>query len=153
MPSVQTLTTIDGANRPLPIRVLGRCLFEGPVGEEMADLNYSDWRGLRAGISVAAANADLKCSPTHDRREFASRRKSDALAALTPPGKAGGNNRKPLMILLALSWACCCGLRERHESAALPRGRQKRQMAVAAALAQAVFEMVRMRSAKPPCWP
>jgi predicted permease len=147
MPSVQTLASIGAANHPLGVEVLEPLAFsEERLAEDMGDLNYFALARLKAGVSVAAANADLNRLQQTIAANLPPDEKSTLSAAVTPfQEKLVGNNRKPLIILLAavlgLLLVGCVNITNLLLSRAVG---QKRQMAVAAALGAGRAEMVRM---------
>lgn len=148
MPSVQTMdTAIGSANRQLPIGILLPLAFSKErLAEEMGDLNYFALARLRAGTSVATANAELNALQHTIGVNLPADEKVTLSAAITLfQEKLIGNNRKPLTILLAavvgLLLVGCLNVTNLLLSRAVG---QKRQMAVAAALGARRAEMVRM---------
>jgi predicted permease len=148
MPSVQTIdTTIGSANRQLPIGILLPLAFsKDRLAQEMGNLNYFALARLRAGTSVAVANEELNALQHTIGANLPADEKATLAAAITPfQEKLVGNNRNPLMILLAavvgLLLVGCLNVTNLLLSRAIG---QKRQMAVAAALGASRAEMVRM---------
>lgn len=147
MPSVQTLATIGDTNRPLPIGVLEPLAFsKDRLAEEMGDLNYFGLARLKPGVSVAAATADLDALQHTISANLPADEKATLSILLTPFQKQlVGNNRKPMMILLAavagLLLVGCMNVTNLLLARAVG---QKQQMAVAAALGASHAELVRM---------
>jgi predicted permease len=147
MPAVQTLATIGDTNRPLPIGVLEPLAFSKErLAEEMGDLNYFGLARLKPGVSVAAATADLNALQHTISVNLPADEKATLSAALTPfQQELVGNNRKPLLILLAavagLLVVGCVNVTNLLLARAVG---QKQQMAVAAALGARRAELVRM---------
>ena len=145
MPSV--LATIGDASHPLGVEALVPLAFSKErLAEDMGDLNYFGLARLRAGVSIAAANADLNTLQHTIAANLPPDEKATLSAKLTPfQEKLVGSNRKPLMILLAavvgLLLVGCVNVTNLLLSRAVG---QKRQMAVAAALGAGRAEMVRM---------
>jgi macrolide transport system ATP-binding/permease protein len=147
MPPVQKLVTTDNTNRTLAVGVIEPLAFsEERLAEQMGDLNYFGLARLRPGVSVAAAAADLDALQHAISANLPADEKATLSAALTPfQQQLVGNNRKPLMILLAavagLLLVGCVNV----TNLLLARGvGRKQQMAVAAALGARGAEMVRM---------
>jgi macrolide transport system ATP-binding/permease protein len=147
IPSMQTLASFGAANRSLAIQALVPLAFsKEQLAEEIGDLNYSALARLKAGTSVAAANADLNALQSTIGANLPPDEKSTLSAEVTPfQEKLVGNNRKPLLILLAavlgLLLVGCVNITNLLLSRAVG---YKRQMAVAAALGAGRAEMVRM---------
>jgi predicted permease len=147
MPSVQTMAATVDTNRPLHVGILEPLAFSHErLAEEMGDLNYFGLGRLKAGISVAAATADLDALQHTISANLPADEKATLSAALMPlQQELVGNNRKPLMILLAavvgLLLVGCVNVTNLLLARAVG---QKRQMAVAAALGARRAELVRM---------
>jgi ABC-type antimicrobial peptide transport system permease subunit len=147
MPSIQTMATIGNTNRELPIGVLVPMAFSKErLAEEMGDLNYFGLARLKAGTSIAVANAELNALQHTIAANLPAYVKATLSAEITPfQEKLVGNNRKPLMILLGavvgLLLVGCVNVTNLLLSRAVS---QKRQMAVAAALGASRAELVRM---------
>ncbi|MFZ1013421.1 MAG: ABC transporter permease [Terracidiphilus sp.] len=147
MPAVQTLATIGDTNRPLPIGILEPLAFsKDDLAEEMGDLNYFGLARLKAGVSVAAATADLDALQHTISVNLPADEKATLSIALTPfQQQLVGNNRKPLLILLAavagLLLVGCVNVTNLLLARAVG---QKQQIAVAAALGARGAEMLRM---------
>ncbi|MGB8031985.1 MAG: ABC transporter permease [Terracidiphilus sp.] len=147
MPSVQTLATIGETNRPLPVGVLEPLVFSKErLAEQMGDLNYFGLARLRPGVSVAAATADLDALQHTISVNLPADEKATLSAALTPfQQELAGNNRKPLMILLAavagLLLVGCVNVTNLLLARAIGR---RQQLAVAAALGASRSQMASM---------
>ncbi len=147
MPSIQTMETSESANRQLPIGILLPLAFSKErLAEEMGDLNYFGLARLKAGISVAVANAELNALQHRISVNLPADQKATLSAVITQfQAKLVGNNQKPLMILLAavagLLLVGCVNVTNLLLSRAVSH---KRQFAVAAALGASRAELVRM---------
>ena len=116
------------------------------LAEEMGDLNYFGLARLKAGTSIAVANAELNALQHTITATLPADEKATLSAEIMPfQEKLVGNNRKPLMILLVavmgLLLVGCVNVTNLLLSRAVG---QKRQMAVAAALGANRAELVRM---------
>ena len=147
MPSIQTMATIGSTNREIPIGILVPLAFsKDRLAEEMGDLNYFGLARLKAGTSIAVANAELNALQHTISANLPADVKATLSAEITPfQERLVGNNRKPLMILLGavvgLLLVGCVNVTNLLLSRAVS---QKRQMAVAAALGASRAELVRM---------
>jgi len=147
MPSVRTLATIGERNRPLPIEVLEPMAFsKDQLAEAMGDFNYFGLARLKQGASVAAATADLNALQHTISASLPADEKATLSVALMPfQEELVGNNRKPLIILLAavagLLLVGCVNVTNLLLARAVGR---RRQIAVAAALGARRTELVRM---------
>jgi predicted permease len=144
MPSLQGSETIGEAR---PLGVLAPLAFSKErLAEEMGDLNYFGLARLKPGISMTAATADLDALQHTISANLPADEKATLSVALTPfQDTLVGNNRKPLVILLAaavgLLLVGCVNVTNLLLARAVGR---KQQMAVAAALGAGRAEMVRM---------
>jgi predicted permease len=147
MPSLQWSETIGEANRSRPVEVLAPLAFSKErLAEEMGDLNYFGLARLKPGVSITGATADLDALQHTIGANLPADEKATLSVALTPFQNALiGNNRKPLVILLAaavgLLLVGCVNVTNLLLARAVGR---KQQMAVAAALGASRAEMVRM---------
>jgi predicted permease len=147
MPSMVNAYSFGAANRSLAVEALVPLAFsKDRLAEEMGDLNYAGLARLKAGVSVAAANADLNALQSTISANLPPDEKATLSAEVSPfQEKLVGNNRKPLVILLAavlgLLLVGCVNITNLLLSRAVG---YKRQMAVAAALGASRAEMVRM---------
>ncbi len=147
MPSVETLATVGGTNRPLPIGVLEPLTFsKEQLAEQMGEMNYFGLARLRPGISVAAAAQDLDALQRTISASLPADEAATLSAVLTPFQETlVEKNRKPLLILLAavagLLLVGCVNVTNLLLARAVG---QKQQMAVASALGARRAELVRM---------
>lgn len=147
MPPVQQLESIGQRTHPLPIGILEPLAFSKErLAEEMGDLNYFGLARLKPGVSVSAATADLDALQHTISLNLPPDEKATLSVALTPfQQQLVGNNRKPLMILLAavagLLLVGCVNVTNLLLARAVG---QKQQIAVAAALGARGAEMLRM---------
>jgi predicted permease len=147
VPSIRTDLTAGTTKRIQSIGVLEPLTFsKEELAEEMGDLNYFGLGRLKAGVSVAAATADLNALQHTISANLPADEKSTLSVALTPfQEQLVGNNRKPLMILLVavvgLLLVGCVNVTNLLLARAVG---QKQQMAVAAALGASRTELVRM---------
>ncbi|HEV2396020.1 MAG TPA: ABC transporter permease [Candidatus Sulfotelmatobacter sp.] len=145
MPPV--LATLGNTSRQLPIGVLEPLAFSKErLAEQMGDLNYFGLARLKPGVSPAAATADLNALQHTISMNLPADEKATLSAVLTPFQKQlVGNNRKPLIILLAgvagLLLVGCVNVTNLLLARAVG---QKQQMAVASALGARRAELVRM---------
>ena len=147
VPSTRTDLTAGGSKRIQSIGILEPLTFsKDELAEEMGDLNYFGLGRLKAGVSIAAATTDLDALQHTIGANLPADEKSTLSVALMPfQEQLIGNNRKPLMILLAavlgLLLVGCMNVTNLLLARAVG---QKQQMAVAAALGASRAEMVRM---------
>lgn len=147
MPSIRSLGSIGNANRTLPIGVLEPlALSKERLAEQMGDLNYFGLARMKKGVSVAAATADLNALQHTIGTNLPADEKATLSVMLTPFQKQlVGNNRKPLIILLAavagLLLVGCVNVTNLLLARAVGH---RQQMAVAAALGARRAELVRM---------
>ncbi len=112
----------------------------------MGDLNYFGLGRLRAGVSVAAATAEIDALQHTISDHLAADEKATLSAAITPfQDQLVGKDRRPLIILLVavagLLLVGCVNVTNLLLARAVG---QKQQMAVAAALGATRSELVRM---------
>jgi len=147
VPSMQWSATLGETNRSRPIQVLAPLAFSKErLAEQMGDLNYFGLARLNPGVSVSAATADLDALQHTISENLPANEKATLSVALTPfQDTLVGNNRKPLIILLAaavcLLLVGCVNVTNLLLARAVGR---RQQMAVAAALGASRAEMVRM---------
>ena len=147
MPLIQSVAAIGSANHQLPIGVLVPLAFSKErLAEDMGDLNYFGLARLKAGTSIAVATAELNALQHAIAANLPADEKATLSAEITPfQEKLVGNNRKPLLVLLAavmgLLLVGCVNVTNLLLSRAVG---QKRQMAVASALGASRAELVRM---------
>ena len=147
MPSVQTLASPGRDHHPLTVEALVPLAFsKEQLAEEMGDLNYFGLARLKAGVSFAAASAELNALQHTISVNLPADEKASLSALITPfQEKLVGDNRRPLLMLL---WAVlglllvgCVNVTNLLLARAVG---QKQQMAVAAALGARRAELVRM---------
>jgi predicted permease len=147
MPALNPTATIGNTNRPLPVGVLEPLAFSKELlAEDMGDLNYFGLGRLRAGVSVAAATAEIDALQHTISDHLAADEKATLSAAITPfQDQLVGKDRRPLIILLVavagLLLVGCVNVTNLLLARAVG---QKQQMAVAAALGATRSELVRM---------
>jgi macrolide transport system ATP-binding/permease protein len=147
MPSLQTLEAIGETNRSRPVEVLAPLAFSKErLAEEMGDLDYFGLARLKTGVSVTAATADLDSLQHTIGANLSADEKATLSVALTPfRDSLVGNNRKPLVILLAaaagLLLVGCVNVTNLLLARAVGH---RQQIALAAALGASRAEMVRM---------
>ncbi|HEX5236178.1 MAG TPA: ABC transporter permease [Silvibacterium sp.] len=130
-----------------PVQALVPLAFsKDQLDEAMGDFNYIGLARLKQGVSVAQANAEINALQHTISARLPADEKGTLSAVLTPFQETlVGNNRTPLLILLAavagLLLVGCLNITNLLLSRSL--GRQQ-QMAVAAALGASRAEMVRM---------
>jgi len=147
MPAVNSMAGFGATNRPLPVGVLEPLAFsKEQLAEQMGEMNYFGLARMKPGVSVAAATADLNALQHTISTNLPADETATLSVALTPFQEGlVGNNRKPLMILLAavagLLLVGCVNV----ANLLLARGAgRKQQMAVAAALGASRVQLVRM---------
>ena len=147
MPATAAVHSLGESNRPAPVGVIQPLAFtQDQLAEEMGDLNYFGLARLKSGVSVAAATADLDALQHTISANLPADDRATLSVAITPfQEQLVGNNRKPLMLLLAAVAALllvgCVNVTNLLLARAVG---QKQQMAVAAALGASRAEMVRM---------
>ncbi|KAA6459054.1 ABC transporter permease [Acidobacteria bacterium AB60] len=147
MPSVQTLASIGERNHVLPIDViLPQAFTKDQLAEDMGDFNYFGLGRLRAGVSVAAAAADLDALEHTIEASLAPDEKARLSVALTPLQEMlVGSNRKPLLMLLgAVAVLLLVGCANVTNLLLARASGRRQQVAVAAALGARGAELVRM---------
>ncbi|HEX4029177.1 MAG TPA: ABC transporter permease [Terracidiphilus sp.] len=147
VPSLQWSSTIGENDRSRSVEVIAPLAFSKErLAEQMGDLNYFGIGRLNQGVSITAATSDLDALQHTIGESLPANQKATLSAALTPlQDTLVGNNRKPLVILLAAA-AClllvgCVNVTNLLLARSVGR---KQQMAVAAALGASRAEMVRM---------
>jgi len=147
VPSMQWSAAIGETDRSRPVEVLAPLAFSKErLAEEMGDLNYFGLARLNPGVSISAATADLDGLQHTISEDLPANEKATLAVALTPfQDTLVGNNRKPLIILLAaavcLLLVGCVNVTNLLLARAVGR---RQQIAVAAALGASRAEMVRM---------
>jgi len=116
------------------------------LAETMGDMNYYGLARLNAGVTVAAANAELNAEQSAIAATLPANEKSTLSAVLTPwQADLVDGSRKPLVILLgAVAGLLLVGCVNIANLLLARATGQKQQMAVAAALGARRSEMMRM---------
>jgi predicted permease len=146
LPIVQDLPR-PNADHANPVEILIPKVFSKDALEEaMGDFNYFGLARLKPGVSVAQANAEINALQHTITASLSADEKGTLSAVLTPFQQTlVGNNRTPLLILLAavagLLLVGCVNITNLLLSRAAGR---RQQMAVAAALGASRSEMLRM---------
>jgi predicted permease len=147
VPSLQWSSAIGETDRSRPVELLAPLAFSKErLAEDMGDLNYFGLARLNPGVSVSAATVDLDGLQHAISKNLPANEKATLSVALTPFQETLiGNNRKPLVILLAaavcLLLVGCVNVTNLLLARAVGR---RQQMAVAAALGATRAEMARM---------
>jgi predicted permease len=135
-----------GAARRQPIQaLLPMALSKDRLEEAMGDFNYFGLARLKPGISVAQANAELNALQHTITAGLSAEDHATLSAALTPFQQSlVGDNRKPLLILLAAVAALllvgCVNIANLLLARAVG---QRQQLAIAAALGASRAELLR----------
>ncbi len=147
MPAVQTIGAIGTVDRPLPVGILEPLAFtKEQLAEAMGDFNYFGLARLKAGVSASAATAELDAlQHTISSNLPADEKATLSIALASFQDQLVGNNRKPLIILLAavvgLLIVGCVNVTNLLLVRAVG---QRQQLAVASALGARRVELVRM---------
>jgi predicted permease len=146
LPHMQTLFSQD-TDHPQPVEALLPMAFsKDQLQEAMGDFDYFGLARLKAGVSVAQANAEINALQHTIMGNLAAEEKATLSATLTPfQHSLVGDNRKPLLILLAavagLLLVGCVNITNLLLARAVGK---RQQMAVAAALGASRGEMLRL---------
>jgi predicted permease len=146
LPHTQNLA-IGATNRPQPVEALLPMAFSAEeLREAMGDFNYFGLARLKPGVSVSQANAEINALQHTITASLPADEKGTLSAVLTPFQQAlVGDNRKPLLILLAavagLLLVGCVNITNLLLARAAGR---RQQIAVAAALGASRVELLRM---------
>jgi predicted permease len=146
LPVIQTIAG-PNTDRAKPVEALVPLAFsKDQLQEAMGDFNYFGLARLKPGASVAQANAEIDALQHTISAALPADERGTLSAVLTPFQQAlVGNNRTPLLILLAavagLLLVGCVNITNLLLSRAAGR---RQQMAVAAALGAGRAEMLRM---------
>jgi ABC-type antimicrobial peptide transport system permease subunit len=157
MPAAFHLPVVDiiagpNADRQKAIGALTPLAFsKDELQEAMGDFNYVGLARLKHGISVAQASAEINALQHAIMMSLKPEEKATLSAVLTPYQQAVvGNNRTPLLILLAavagLLLVGCVNITNLLLSRAVDR---RQQMAVAAALGASRGQILRMALREP----
>ena len=146
LPHVQTIAGPD-SDRAKPVEALVPLAFsKDRLQEAMGDFDYFGLARLKPGVSVAQANAEINALQHTILAGLSAEEKGTLSAVLTPFQQLlVGNNRMPLLILLAavagLLLVGCINITNLLLARAVGR---RQQMAIAAALGASRREMLRM---------
>jgi predicted permease len=143
------LRTLGGPNaaHPQPIGALVPMAFsQDQLQQTMGDFDYFGLGRLKPGVSVAQASAEINALQHSIMGRLSAEERATLSAALTPfQWQLVGNNRKPLLILLAavagLLLVGCVNIANLLLARAVGK---RQQMAVASALGASRGEMLRM---------
>lgn len=147
MPSTQNSASTTGEYRPVLLGVVIPLVFSKErLAEEMGDLNYFGLARLKPGVTIAQATEELDALQHTIAANLPANEKATLAVALKPwQEQLVGNNRAPLLILLAavagLLLVGCVNIANLLLARAVG---QKQQMAVAAALGASRSQMLRM---------
>jgi predicted permease len=136
-----------GAAHQQPVGALIPMAFsQDSLQDAMGDFNYFGLARLKPGVSVAQASAEINALQRSIMSRLSAEEKATISATLTPfQFQLVGNNRKPLLILLAavagLLLVGCVNIANLLLARAVVR---RQQMAVASALGASRAEMLRM---------
>jgi predicted permease len=136
-----------GAVHPQPVEALIPMAFsQDSLQDAMGDFDYFGLARLKPGVSVAQASAEINALQRSIMSRLSAEEKATISAKLTPfQLQLVGNNRKPLVILLAavagLLLVGCVNITNLLLARAVGR---RQQMAVASALGASRAEMLRM---------
>jgi predicted permease len=146
LPHAQTLGG-PGAAHPQPVGALIPMAFsQDSLQQTMGDFDYYGLARLKPGVSVAQASAEINALQGSIMSKLSADEKATISATLTPfQLQLVGNNRRPLLILLAavagLLLVGCVNIANLLLARAVGR---RQQMAVASALGASRAEMLRM---------
>lgn len=147
VPAVQTLASVGETHRPLSVGVIEPLSFSKErLAEGMGDFNYFGLARMKAGVTIAAAAADLNALQQQISAKLPADEKGNLSVHLESfQRQLIGKNQKPLMLLLAavggLLLVGCVNVTNLQLARAVG---QRQQMAVAAALGARRAELVRM---------
>jgi predicted permease len=133
--------------RPQPVGALVPMAFsQDSLQQAMGDFDYFGLARLKPGVSVAQASAEINALQRSIMGRLSAEERATLSAALTPfQWQLVGNNRKPLLILLAavagLLLVGCVNIANLLLARAVGK---RQQMAVASALGASRGEMLRM---------
>jgi predicted permease len=146
LPHVGTFSG-PGAAHPQPVGALIPMAFsQDSLQQAMGDFDYFGLARLKPGVSVTQASAEINALQRSIMSRLSAEEKATISATLTPfQLQLVGNNRKPLVILLAavagLLLVGCVNITNLLLARAVGR---RQQMAVASALGASRAEMLRM---------
>jgi len=146
LPVVETIAGPD-RDRGKPVEaIVPLALSKDRLEEAMGDFDYPGLARLKPGVSVAQANAEINAMQHTISASLSAEEKGTLSAVLTPFQQVlVGNNRTPLLILLAavagLLLVGCINIANLLLARAVGR---RQQMAIAAALGAPRLEMLRV---------
>jgi predicted permease len=146
LPQIRMLGGAD-TNHPQPVdALLPLAITRDRMQQAMGDFDYFGLARLKPGISAAQANAEVKALQHTIMASLAAEDRATLSATVVPfQQELVGNNRKPLLILLAavagLLLVGCVNIANLLLARAVGK---RQQMAVAAALGASRAEMVRL---------
>ncbi len=146
LPHVQNFASQD-SNHPRPVEALLPMAFStDQLQDAMGEFDYFGLGRLKPGVSVAQANAEVNALQRTIMSSLSAQEKATLSATLTPFQQSlVGNNRTPLLILLAavagLLLVGCVNITNLLLARAVGK---RQQMAVAAALGASRREMLHM---------
>jgi predicted permease len=146
LPFIQSIAGSD-ADHAKPVQALVPMAFsKGQLEEAMGDFNYFGLARLRPGVSVAQASTEINALQRTIQAGLSAQDRATLSALLTPYQQVlVGNNRTPLLILLAavagLLLVGCVNIMNLILSRAVGR---RQQMAVAAALGASRVNLLHM---------
>jgi macrolide transport system ATP-binding/permease protein len=146
LPSIQILASQDSDHLQPVEALLPMALSKDRLQEAMGDFDYFGLARLKPGVSIGQATAEINALQHTIMGSLSAQEKATLAATLTPfQEDLVGNNRKPLMILLAavagLLLVGCVNITNLLLARAVGR---RQSMAVAAALGAGRGEMLRL---------
>ena len=146
LPHIRTMGSADTNHAQPPEALLPMVLSDEMLQDEMGEFNYFGLARLKPGVSVAQANGEINALQHTIMARLPANAKATLSATLTPfQQELLGNDRKPLLILLAavavLLLVGCVNITNLLLARAVGK---RQQMAVAAALGASRREMVRL---------
>jgi predicted permease len=146
LPHIQNFSS-QNSNHPRPVEALLPMAFsKDQLQDAMGDFDYFGLARLKPGVSVAQANADINALQHTIMASLSAEEKATLSATMTAFQQSlAGNDRKPLLILLAavagLLLVGCVNITNLLLARAVGK---RQQMAVAAALGASRGEMLHM---------
>ena len=146
LPPIPALGGADTNHEQAPEALLPMAFSDHMLQDDMGEFNYFGLARLKPGVSVAQANGEINALQHTIMARLPANEKATLSATLTPfQQELVGNDRKPLLILLAavavLLLVGCVNITNLLLARAVGK---RQQMAVAAALGASRGEMVRL---------
>ena len=146
LPDVQTFANSDRVHPKLAEAIVPIAFSKERLQEAMGDFNYFGLARLKPGVSADQANAEVNALQHTISAGLAADEKATLSAAFTPFQQSlVGNNRKPLLILLAavagLLLIGCINIMNLLLARAVGR---RQEMAIASAMGASRADMVRV---------